>query len=176
MLLAVTGNDPTNLVACQVAKQRFGVGRVLARINDPRNEEIFQKLHVDITVSATSAIMAQIEQGLPTHPLILLMKLKATGLEIVEVRIPEGSRVVGQPLNRISLPYQSMIALIVGEHGEAQVPSAETILYAGDEVVAPPRIASAHSLQRGVWVHHRGRRPLGGLPLGSGVGAVDGTP
>jgi trk system potassium uptake protein TrkA len=136
MLLAVTGDDPTNLAACQVAKQLFGVGRTLARINEPKLEEIFQKLHVDATVSATSAIMAQIEQDLPMHPLLLLLKLKATGLEIVEVQIPEDSRIVGEPLNRISLPYQSMIALIVGEHGAARVPSAETILHAGDEVVA----------------------------------------
>ena len=68
--------------------------------------------NVDITVSATSAIMAHIEQELPTHQLIPLMKLKGSGLEIVEVRIPEDSRVVGQPRARtMLLPYQSMITL-----------------------------------------------------------------
>ena len=69
MLLAVTGDDEDNLVACQVAKQRFNVDTTVARINNPKNEEIFRRLEVDITVSATSAIMAHIEPELPTHHL-----------------------------------------------------------------------------------------------------------
>ena len=136
MLLAVTGEDQNNLVACQVAKQRFNVARTVARINDPKNEQFFRKLEVDITVSATSAIMAHIEQELPTHHLIPLLKLKGTGLEIVEVRIPEDARVVGQPVKSILLPYQSMISLIVGEDGQPKVPSGDTIIHAGDEIVA----------------------------------------
>lgn len=136
MLLAVTGDDEDNLVACQVAKQRFNVNKTVARINNPKNEAIFQKLEVDITVSATSAIMAHIEQSLPTPHLSVLLKLKDTGLELVEVRIPDDSRVVGQPVRNVLLPYQSMIALIVGEDGQPKVPSGETLIHAGDEVVA----------------------------------------
>ena len=136
MLLAVTGDDEDNLVACQVAKQRFNVARTVARINDPKNEQIFRKLEVDITVSATSAIMAHIEQELPTHHLSVLVKLKGSGLELVEVRIPEDSRVVNQPVRTILLPYQSMVVLVVGEDGQPKVPSGETIIHAGDEVVA----------------------------------------
>jgi trk system potassium uptake protein TrkA len=136
MLLAVTGDDEDNLVACQVAKQRFNVARTVARINDPKNEDVFRKLEVDITVSATSAIMAHIEQELPTHHLSVLVKLKGTGLELVEVRIPEDSRVVNQPVRTILLPYQSMVVLVVGEDGLPKVPSGETVIHAGDEVVA----------------------------------------
>jgi trk system potassium uptake protein TrkA len=136
MMLAVTGDDEDNLVACQVAKQRFNVPRTVARINNPNNEEIFQKLEVDITVSATSAIMAHIEQELPTHHLIPLMRLKGSGLEIVEVRIPADSRVVGQPVRSVLLPYRSMISLVVSADGQPTVPSGDTILHAGDEVVA----------------------------------------
>ena len=136
MLLAVTGDDEDNLVACQVAKQRFNVNKTVARINNPKNETIFQKLEVDITVSATSAIMAHIEQSLPTPHLSVLLKLKDTGLELVEVRVPDDSRVVGQPVRNVMLPYQSMIALIVGEDGQPKVPSGETLIHAGDEIVA----------------------------------------
>jgi trk system potassium uptake protein TrkA len=136
MLLAVTGDDEDNLVACQVAKQRFNVARTVARINDPKNEDVFRKLEVDITVSATSAIMAHIEQELPTHHLSVLVKLKGSGLELVEVRIPEDSRVVNQPVRTILLPYQSMVVLVVGEDGLPKVPSGETVIHAGDEVVA----------------------------------------
>ena len=147
MLLAVTGDDEDNLVACQVAKERFNVARTVARINNPKNEEIFRKLQVDITVSATSAIMAHIEQELPTHHLIPLMKLKGSGLEIVEVRIPEGSRVVGQPIKNILLPYQAMISLVVGEDGQPKVPSGDTIIHEGDEVVAVTMHESEEALR-----------------------------
>lgn len=147
MLLAVTGDDEDNLVACQVAKQRFNVPRTAARINNPKNEEIFRKLEVDITVSATSAIMAHIEQELPTRHLIPLMKLKGSELEIVEVRIPDDSRVVGQPVRNVMLPYHSMIPLIIGEDGQPKVPSGDTIIHAGDEIVAVTMRENEESLR-----------------------------
>lgn len=147
MFLAVTGDDEDNLVSCQVAKQRFNVPRTVARINDPKNEEIFRRLEVDITVSATSAIMAHIEQELPTHALIPLMKLKGSGLEIVEVRIPDDSRVVGRAIREILLPYQSMISLIIDEVGQPKVPSGETVIRAGDTVVAVTMHESEEALR-----------------------------
>ncbi|MEX2247743.1 MAG: TrkA family potassium uptake protein [Dehalococcoidia bacterium] len=147
MFLAVTGDDEDNLVACQVAKQRFNVPRTVARINNPKNEEFFRKLAVDITVSATSAIMAHIEQELPTHRLIPLMKLKGTGLEIVEVRIPENSRVVGRPIRDILLPYQSIVVLVVDVDGSPKVPSGETTIRAGDTVVAVTMHESEETLR-----------------------------
>lgn len=138
MLLAVTGDDQANLVACQVAKALFNVERTIARINNPKNEAFFRMLdEIDITVSATTAIMAHIEQGLPTtHHLIQLLELKGSGLELVEVRIPEESRVVGQALKQISLPYQAMICLVVGPDGQPRVPSPDTTIHADDEVIA----------------------------------------
>ena len=147
IFLAVTGDDEDNLVACQVAKQRFNVARTVARINNPKNEEIFRRLEVDITVSATSAIMAHIEPELPTHHLVPLMKLQGSGLEIVELRIPDDSRIVGQPIKNVMLPYQSMISLIVGEDGRPKVPSGDTIVHAGDQVVAVTMHESEESLR-----------------------------
>jgi len=136
ILLAVTGDDEDNLVSCQVAKERFNVARTVARINNPNNEEIFRILNVDITVSATSAILAHIEPELPTHHLIPLMKLKGSGLELVEVRIPDDSGVVDQPIRNIRLPFQSLIALVISADGQPKVPTADTVIRAGDEVVA----------------------------------------
>ncbi|MGH9201889.1 MAG: potassium channel family protein, partial [Vicinamibacterales bacterium] len=72
MVVAVTGDDEDNLVCCQVAKVKFSVPRTIARINNPKNEAIFKRLGIDTTVSATAAILAQIEQELPTHHLIPL--------------------------------------------------------------------------------------------------------
>src|SRR5581483_5904823 len=96
MLIAVTGDDEDNLVACQVAKNRFRVPRTMARINNPKNELIFRKLGIDVTVSATAAILNQIEQELPTHRLVPLMHLRGkSGLEMVEVKIPSNAAIVG---------------------------------------------------------------------------------
>lgn len=135
LLLAVTGEDEDNLVACQVARHLFSVPRTVARINNPKNELIFRKLGIDSTVSATSAIMAHIEAELPTHPLIQLMTLKR-GFEIVEVKIPDYAAVVGKPIKDILLPHQSIIWGIVDAEGDPKSPTADTILHPGDEVVA----------------------------------------
>ena len=136
LVIAVTGDDEDNLVVCQVAKHRFALPRAVARVNNPKNELIFRKMGIDATVSATSAILAQIEQELPVHPLIPLMTLKGSGLEIVEVKIPPDAAVVGKPIRALLLPHQSLISLIVNSDGQPRTPSPETIIHAGDEVVA----------------------------------------
>jgi trk system potassium uptake protein TrkA len=147
MVIAVTGDDEDNLVACQVAKAKFNVPRAVARINNPKNEEIFKKLGIDTTVSATGAILAQIEQEIPTHPLIPLLTLKGGGLEIVEVKVPAGAAVVGRRIDDISLPPQSIIALVISDEGEPRVPNADTIVQAGDDVVAVTRTENEDALR-----------------------------
>ncbi len=147
MVISVTGDDEDNLVVCQVAKAKFNVPRALARINNPKNEEIFKRLGIDSTVSATAAILAQIEQELPTHPLIPLLTLKGGGLEMVEVKVPENSAVVGKRISEILLPQQSLIALIVDEDGVPRVPKNDTVVRAGDEVVAVTRTENEDALR-----------------------------
>ena len=139
MVIAVTGEDEDNLVTCQVAKAKFNVPRTVARINNPKNDEIFRKLGIDTTVSATNVILAQIEQELPTHPLIPLMTIKGGGLEIVEVKIPASAGVVGRRIRDLLLPQQSLITLIISEDGVPKDPDDQTIFHAGDEVVAVTR-------------------------------------
>src|SRR6266566_2113894 len=65
IVVAVTGDDEDNLVICQMARERYGVQKVIARVNDPRNQTYFDLLGISPTVSATGAIMALIEQGVP---------------------------------------------------------------------------------------------------------------
>lgn len=147
MVIAVTGDDEDNLVVCQVAKAKFKVPHTMARINNPKNQEIFKKLGIDTTVSATSAILAHIEQELPEHPLIKLLTLRGGGLEIVEVRIPDDAAVVGKLVGDIALPQQSLIALIVGGDEQPVVPRDDTVIKAGDEVVAVTRTETEDGLR-----------------------------
>ncbi len=135
MVIAVTGDDEDNLVSCQVAKVKFNVPRTIARINNPKNKEIFRRLGIDTTVSATAAILAQIEQELPTHPLIPLLSLSG-GLEIVGLKVPPSSAVVGKRIKELLLPHQSLIALVIDREGTPRVPGPETVIQAEDEIVA----------------------------------------
>lgn len=164
MVIAVTGDDEDNLVVCQVAKVKFRVPRTVARINNPKNEEIFKRLGIDTTISATAAILAQIEQELPTHPLISLLTLKGGGLEIVEVKVPASSAVVGKRIRDLLLPQQSLIVLIIDEEGVPRVPSSDTLIRAGDEVVAVTRTEGEDAL-RAVLAASAAQGPYG--PIGT---------
>jgi len=147
MVIAVTGDDEDNLVVCQVAKARFSVPRTIARLNNPKNESIFKRLGIDTTVSATAAILAQIEQELPTHPLIHLLQLRGSGLEIVEVKVPKNASIVGQRVGELLLPQQSLITLIIDTDGTPRVPSSDTVIRAEDQVVAVTRRESEDALR-----------------------------
>ncbi len=147
MVIAVTGDDEDNLVSCQVAKVKFDVPRTIARINNPKNEDIFKKLGIDTTVSATAAILAQIEQELPTHPLMRLLTFKGGGLEIVEVKVPAHSNVVGTRIKDVLIPQQSIIVLVVDQEGSPRVPSSETVIQAGDEILAVTRTENEDALR-----------------------------
>jgi trk system potassium uptake protein TrkA len=148
MVIAVTGDDEDNLVSCQVAKVKFGVPRTIARINNPKNEAIFRKLGIDTTVSATGAILGQIEQELPEHPLMRLLTFKGGGLEIVEVKVPANSGVAGKRVRDLLMPQQSIIVLLVGPDGTPRVPTSDTLIIPEDEVLAVTRTENEDALRR----------------------------
>lgn len=136
MLIAVTGDDEDNLVACQVAKHKFNVPRTIARIRNPQNETLFKKLGIDVTVSSTNIILENIEEEVPTHLLTHLLTIREKGLEIVEVKIPPESKTVGKPVKELSLPQESRLVLIISKVGKPHMPTAHTILQAGDQIIA----------------------------------------
>jgi len=136
MLVAVTGDDEDNLVACQVAKYKFNVPRTIARIRNPQNEAIFKKLGVDVTVSTTNIILEAIEKEVPTHPLTHLLTLSDKGLEIVEVRIPPTSTAIGKLVKELSLPKGSRLALIIPRDRKPRMPTPSTVLHEGDQIIA----------------------------------------
>jgi trk system potassium uptake protein len=135
MVIAVTGDDEDNLVSCQVAKVKFNVPRTVARINNPKNQEIFSRLGIDTTVSATAAVLAHIEPELPTHPVIRLLTM-SSGLELVGVKVPGGAPVIGKRVKDLLLPQQSLVVLIIEKDGTPRLPAGDTPFREGDEVVA----------------------------------------
>ncbi|MDD5702675.1 MAG: NAD-binding protein [Dehalococcoidales bacterium] len=136
MLIAVTGDDEDNLVACQVAKHKFKVPRTIARSNNPKNETLFSMLGVDVTVSSTNVIMEHIQQEVPTHILTHLLTIKDRGLELVEVKIPADSSSVGKEVKDISLPPGSILILIIRREQRPQMVTPNTVIEVGDQVIA----------------------------------------
>lgn len=147
MLIAVTGDDEDNLVACQVAKQRFKVPRTIARIKNPQHEVLFKKLGVDVTVSATNIILENIETEVPTHPMTHLMTLGDRGLEIVDVKIPSGSATIGKSTKTLSLPPGSVLSLVIRRGSKPFVPDENTVIQAGDQIIAVTPPESEESLR-----------------------------
>src|SRR4051795_1456576 len=96
IVLALTGDDEDNMVICQLAKERYGVDKVIARVNDPRNQAHFDLLGISPTICATSSIMALVEHEVPEHDLIHLLELRKENLEIVEVQIDRDSPSAGK--------------------------------------------------------------------------------
>jgi len=147
MLVAVTGDDEDNLVACQVAKHKFHVPRTIARIRNPKNEILFKKLGIDVTVSSTNIILESIEEEVPTHPLTHLLTIRDKGLEIVEVKIPDDSTTIGKPVKELPLPPKSTLTLIIRKERKPIVPKPSTTLQGGDQVIAVTTPESEEALR-----------------------------
>ena len=134
-LIAVTGQDDDNLLACQTAKHRFEVSKTIALVNNPENESLFQQLGVDGTVSQTSMILAHIEEELPEHPLVHLFPLPDSHRRLVGIPIPPDAAVIGKPLESVSLPADTFIAFLIDARGEPRLPKEGELFKTNDEVV-----------------------------------------
>lgn len=147
-VIAVTGDDEDNLVICQIARHRFNVPRTIARINNPRNKNIFARLGIDVTVSSTEVILSQIEQVLPTESLVHLLTLRNVGVSFVEMDVPAGSPALGRPLKELGIPDDSILPLVIRGGKEAIIPYGETMLQPGDRVIAVTSEASEVQLRQ----------------------------
>jgi trk/ktr system potassium uptake protein len=135
LLVAATGDDEDNIVICQIAREKYGVEKVIARINDPRNQPYFDLLGISPTVSATGAIMALIEHEVPEHGLIHLLELQKENLEIVEITVGKGSPCEGKRIAALRLPEGARL-ISVSRNGKAEIADPETQLESGDQVLA----------------------------------------
>lgn len=148
VVVATTGNDEDNLVVCQVAKLMFLRPRTIARVNNPRNEELFAGLGVDASVSGTKLINAIIhEQVRAGDMMIPLLTLKAGDIEIVEVQLTRSSHIVRKKIKDLALPTGSIfIAVIRGE--EVIIPYGETEFQPEDKVLALVKRESEQALRQ----------------------------
>jgi trk system potassium uptake protein len=135
LVVAVTGDDEDNMIICQMAREHYGAPKVIARVNDPRNQAHFDLLGISPTVSATQTIMALIEHEVPEHELIHLLELRKENLEIVEVEIDKDSPSAGKRVSGLKLPAGSRLISVM-RGGHAEIPDSDTQLEVGDQVLA----------------------------------------
>ncbi|MDO8588120.1 MAG: TrkA family potassium uptake protein [Armatimonadota bacterium] len=135
VVVATTGDDEDNLVICQMAKQRFQAPRTIARVNDPNNEEVFQRLGIDETVSSTKIIFNLIEREIETDQLVPIAALKRGNIEIVEIDLGSDSPVLGKEIGKLGLPPNTLIISIVRDD-HALIPHVNTELESRDSVIA----------------------------------------
>ncbi len=147
VVIAVTGEDEDNLVVCQVAKAKFHVGRTIARVNNPKNEQLFRLLGIDVTVSQTNYILNLIEQAIPERSFIHLLSLRHADLAIIEATISNDSPVVNQTIEEIELPVDCVIAAIA-RGADLIVPRGSTEILAGDDIIAVTHREEEDELRR----------------------------
>lgn len=135
VVIAVTGEDEDNMVVCQMAKVVWNVDRVLARVNDPSHEAVFQQIGIDDTVSATGIIFSLIEQQISPDMLLPVGALARGHLEVVEVELGVRSPVLGKQVRELILPPQTNLIWILREDSGLAV-SGDTELLIGDMLMA----------------------------------------
>jgi trk system potassium uptake protein len=167
VLVAATGDDEDNLVTSLLAKQEFAVPRVLARVNHPKNEWLFnEQWGVDAEVSPPHILTAMVEEAVSVGDLVRLIRLGSGQIAIVEMTLPEGSPSVGRAVYELRLPTDAVIVAILRE-SHVVIPQPETVFAAGDEVLALASGAVERELRDAVV----GADMPGGVPTDS----MDGT-
>ena len=167
VVVAATGDDEDNLVVSLLAKQEFAVPRVLARVNHPKNEWLFnEQWGVDAEVSPPHILTAMVEEAVSVGDLVRLIRLGSGHIAIVEMTLPEGSPSVGKAVYELRLPPDAVIVAILRED-HVVIPQPETVLAAGDEVLA---LASSE-VERALRDAVVGADMPGGVP----VDGMDGT-
>ncbi len=135
LVLAVTGDDEDNLIICQLAGEGYRVPKVVARVNDPRNQEHFDLLGIGQTVCATSNILGLVEHEVPEHGIVRLLELRKENLEIVELQVDRDSPAAGKRVAGLTLPDGSRLISVM-RNGKSELAHDSTVLRPGDQVLA----------------------------------------
>ena len=149
LLIAVTGDDEDNIIISQLGRALSqGRARTIARINNPRNNENFRRLGIESIVNATDLVMSTIERDVSVAPIVHLLRLQSAGMELVELPVTRDSPAHGATAGDLDLPaYGGQISVVL-RGDQALLPRRDTVLEAGDLVVAVVRIDQEAELRR----------------------------
>lgn len=134
-VIAATGDDKANVVMSLLAKTEFGVRRVVARVNDPRNEWLFDsQWGVDVAVSTPRIIASLVEEAVSVGDLVRLMTLRQGQANLVEFTLPRNTPLAGKPVRKVKLPRDAALVTIL-RGGRVIVPQGDDPLEGGDELL-----------------------------------------
>ena len=146
VVAAVTGSDETNLVVASLARFEFGVPRIIARVNNPRNAWLFtQEMGVDVGLNQADLMAKMIAEEMSLGDMMTLLKLRKGEVELVEEKIAETAVVNGKAVKDVDWPPNCTIAAVIRK-GEVITPRGDTVLRAFDEVLAIVRTAQRQAL------------------------------
>ncbi|MGH3794378.1 MAG: potassium channel family protein [Pseudonocardiaceae bacterium] len=135
VVIAATGDDKVNLVVSLLAKTEFAVRRVVARVNEPRNEWLFTEAWgVDVSVSTPRMLAAMVEEAVSVGDLVRLMTLRQGQANLVEVTLPSDTPLAGRPVRELTLPPDAALVTIL-RGGRVIVPQGDDALEGGDELL-----------------------------------------
>lgn len=134
ILIAVTGYDENNLVACQLAKNYFNISRTIARVNNPKNINVFKQLGVDSVVSSTALITDIIELEVDWACLNDMLSHRVGNVRIKEIKIDRHSHASGKKIAELRLPEETIIISVIREN-HLIIPDGQSIIQTGDNVV-----------------------------------------
>jgi trk system potassium uptake protein TrkA len=135
VLVAATGDDKVNLVASLLGKTEYGVPRVVARINHPKNEWLFdQSWGVDVAVSTPRIIAALVEEAVSVGDVVRLFSFRKGQANLVEITLPDSSICIGKTVEEVTLPQDASLAAIVRD-GRVIAPAPSDLFIAGDELL-----------------------------------------
>ena len=135
VVVAVTGDDEDNLVISLLAKQEFGVPCVVARVNNPANEWLFNETWgTDVSVSTPHLLTALVEEALSVGSLVRLLAFEGGRVRLSEVTLADGSPAEGKEVQELGLPRDSTVVAILRQD-RVVVPRGDTVLFSGDEVL-----------------------------------------
>jgi len=134
MVVAVTGDDEDNIIISQIAKLKYAVPKVVARVNNPFNQPTFDLLGIDATICAAANMLRLIMHELPAHKFVPLLTLRRENLELVELEVGETSPLASKKVYEITLPDGVLLSAIL-RGGKALLPRGGTEILPGDYVV-----------------------------------------
>lgn len=148
VMVAATGDDEDNLVISLLAKQEFAVPRVVARVNYPDNDWLFNDTWgVDVSVSTPHLLTSLVEEAVSVGDLVRLLQLEQGKVTLLEVTLAEDSPAHGRTITELDIPADSTIVAVVRDR-HVIAPKPETPLHAGDEVLAIATLQGEEDLQR----------------------------
>ena len=135
MIVALTNQDETNLIACQIAKNKLGVAKAIARVNNPKNRQIMEHFGIDRAFSGTQILASMIEQEIDFQGLRIVHRIKNSDHVLIEFVLSEKSDACGKSMIEYKFIHNSRVVVMAGDDGGTITPVGSTVMHAGDQIM-----------------------------------------